>query len=66
MDLLGIVIVTIGKIASGIHYVFVYEPYLQELYCKIVSPFQKEVCLHVNLADSIAQTLAIGAHVELS
>lgn len=38
MDLLGIVIVTVGTFVSGIYYVFTCEPSLQKLHWAIVSP----------------------------
>ena len=41
MDLLGIVIVTVGTFVSGIYYIFVCEPRLQKVHWAIVSPSQQ-------------------------
>lgn len=41
MDLLGIVIVTVGTFVSGIHYIFICEPNLQKLHWTIVSPSER-------------------------
>jgi adiponectin receptor len=41
MDLLGIVIVTIGTFIPGIHYIFICEPSLQKLHWAIVSPSEQ-------------------------
>ena len=38
MDLLGIVIVTVGTFVSGIYYIFICEPRLQKVHWAILSP----------------------------
>jgi adiponectin receptor len=41
MDLLGIVIVTVGTFVSGIYYIFICEPRLQKAHWAIVSPSEQ-------------------------
>jgi hypothetical protein len=41
MDLLGIVIVTVGTFVSGIYYLFICEPNLQQLHWTVVSPSER-------------------------
>lgn len=48
MDLLGIVIVTVGTFVSGIYYIFICEPRLQKVHWAIVSPSQQLPLLTLN------------------
>ena len=45
MDLLGIVVVTVGTFVSGIYYIFICEPSLQKFHWAIVSPSERQPSL---------------------